>query len=101
MCVAEFVELEKFRRECLAACVALAFVGVDVNPQSLCHGGILGRMRVAREGGAFLVSILSAASAAGCKLYAITFAAGFPCQAQTCRLGHNMRSQFARKPENT
>jgi hypothetical protein len=25
--------------------VALAFVGIDVNPQSLCHGGFLGRVR--------------------------------------------------------
>ena len=43
--VAKFVELEKFRRERLAARVALAFVGIDVNPQSLCHGGVLGRIR--------------------------------------------------------
>jgi hypothetical protein len=47
--VAKFVELEKFRRECFAARVALAFVGIDVNPQSLGHGGILGRMRGPRE----------------------------------------------------
>ena len=48
--VAEFVELEKFRRQCLAARVTLAFLGIDVNSQSLCHGGILGRMRAGPDG---------------------------------------------------
>ena len=43
-------ELEKFRRQCLAARVTLAFLGIDVNSQSLCHGGILGRMRAGPDG---------------------------------------------------
>jgi hypothetical protein len=30
--------------------VPLAFVGIDVNPQSLCHGGFLGRARVNPKG---------------------------------------------------
>jgi len=45
MGVAVFVELEKLGRERLAAGMALAFVGINVNPQSLSHGGFLGRVR--------------------------------------------------------
>src|SRR3569623_962768 len=52
-------------------------------------------------GGAFPLSMCSAELAAYSKLYAITFATGFPCQAQTNRLARNMRSQIARKSENS
>jgi len=56
--VAVFVQLEKLRRECLTARMALAFVRIDVNPQSLCHGGFLGRMHAARRRRVPLVNIV-------------------------------------------